>query len=79
LRIYGIISFLAFISLGGFRITRSMISLELSSLGERRARNQKLVILKKIGKAKHDIQANRAQNIKSQNFRVFKTRTFGKG
>jgi hypothetical protein len=36
LRIYGIISSLALISLGGFRVTRSRSSFELSSLGERR-------------------------------------------
>jgi hypothetical protein len=47
LRIYGIISSPALISLGGFRVTRSRISLELSSLGERRVRNQELVILRK--------------------------------
>jgi hypothetical protein len=47
LRIYGIISSLALISLKGFRVTRSRISLELSSLGERRVRNQELVILRK--------------------------------
>jgi hypothetical protein len=47
LRIYGIISFPALISLRGFRVTRSRISLELSPLGERRVRNQELVILRK--------------------------------
>jgi hypothetical protein len=36
LRIYGIVSSLALIILGGFIVTRSRISLELSSLGERR-------------------------------------------
>jgi hypothetical protein len=47
LRIYDIISSPALIGLGGFRVTRSMISLKLSPLGERRARNQELVILRK--------------------------------
>jgi hypothetical protein len=46
-RICGIISFPALISLGGFRVTRSRISLKLSPLGERRVRNQELVILRK--------------------------------
>jgi hypothetical protein len=46
LRIYGIISSPALISLGGFRVTRSRISLELP-LGEKRVRNQELVILRK--------------------------------
>jgi hypothetical protein len=66
LRIYGIISFLALISLGGFRVTRSRIGLELSSLGERRVRNQKLVILKKGRKAKHDIQATEYKRTKAK-------------
>jgi hypothetical protein len=52
LRIYGIISSLALISLGGFRVTRSRINLELSPLGERRVRNQELVILRKKEKKK---------------------------
>jgi hypothetical protein len=47
LRIYDIISSPTLISLGGFRVTRSRISLELSPLGERRVRNQDLVILRK--------------------------------
>jgi hypothetical protein len=47
LRIYGIISSPALISLRGFRVTKSRISLELSPLGERRVRNQELVILRK--------------------------------
>jgi hypothetical protein len=47
LRIYGIISSPALISLGGFRVTRSMISLELSPLRKRRMRNQELVTLRK--------------------------------
>jgi hypothetical protein len=46
LRIYGIISSPALISLGGIKVTRSRISLELSPLGERRVRNQELVILR---------------------------------
>jgi hypothetical protein len=51
LRIYGIVSSLALISLGGFRVTRSRISLKLSSLRKRRVRNQESVILKKGRKA----------------------------
>jgi hypothetical protein len=51
LRIYGIVSSLALISLGGFRATRSRISLKLSSLRKRRVRNRESVILKKGRKA----------------------------
>jgi hypothetical protein len=51
LRIYDIISVLALVSLGGFRVTRSRISLELSFLWKRRARNQNLMVLKKGNKA----------------------------
>jgi hypothetical protein len=47
LRIYGIISSSALISLRGFRVSRSRISHELSLLGKRRMRNKELVILGK--------------------------------
>jgi hypothetical protein len=47
LRIYDIISSPTLISLGGFRVTRSKINLELSPLGKRRVRSKELVILRK--------------------------------
>jgi hypothetical protein len=80
LRIYDIISSPALISLRGFRVTRSRISLELSPLRERRVRNQELVTLRKKEK-KQDMTYKSTENKenKKQNFQVIKTHTFGKG
>jgi hypothetical protein len=65
LRIYGIISSLALICLGGFRVTRSRISLELSPLGERRVRNQELVILREE-KKKQDMTYKPTENTRTK-------------
>jgi hypothetical protein len=47
LRFFGIISVLAFVSLGGFRTSRSRISLDWPFLGKMRTRNQNFMILEK--------------------------------
>jgi hypothetical protein len=44
-RFFGIISVLALVSLGGFRTSRSRISLDWPFLGKMRTRNQNLMVL----------------------------------
>jgi hypothetical protein len=46
-RFFGIISILAFVSLGSFRTSRCKISLDWHLLGKMRKRNQNLMILQK--------------------------------
>jgi hypothetical protein len=64
-RNFGIISVLAIVSLGGFRSSRSRISLNRPFLWKRRTRNQKLVALQK----------NQSENISKQTAKYKKTKS----
>jgi hypothetical protein len=68
-RNFGIISVLAFVSLGGFGSSRSRISLNRPLFWKRRTRNQKLVALQK--NQLQNYQQTSAKHKKTKKYKVY--------